>query len=738
MRKERDLHMRMVKRFGLVLMVLALLVSFAGSAMAAATPGYSAPGSSRSVDIVAYYQPREGFKLDSGTALSWDKTESVANNNLQSPVTASLDWGGVLPTDAKSFVRLTQRLEVQASGTPQAFISQDVQFYYANSGNQTDWLELKGIRVFALVSDDVSRDYTGIHGGYNGHGQGDGYKSDDLGAYVYGFTVQLPSEKTSEPRVLTFDSTVGNPTSLLDQVTWTPLNRGVNTFKIIWNNNGNSGSANTGWFNPTEFKIIYYPGERILSQFNAFVVNPNSRYYHKNADGSLPNIFTTIDEVNKTAVINFPTPAWSTTMPQPSNEPALGLSDGFSQVSNNNLNRLLSLANFWDLWDFTDPLTGTQSGKWLRPTVEFQLKDPNALMPPRTASAFFRNDFSFTVSSWYSGWSADGKAHVRASAYDTRFTDYTISFREPYTQRNLKEWVISRKDVNPPRTIVETGPNSAVATGDFINELVPGDLIPLSNDLREAHYSSIVRVERINDTQTYNVVVAAEATELGNRAVTNTTYVLSFGAAPPPESTITPASYTFQTVPGSSAPLAITGSGTTFAVNADYAPGFTTANFTPTVTPAPTLTVSDNGSVAKSYKLTINGVDYTLNFGQTLSNSTSLTQFAIAADGGNRTITAISGGFVATGNYIANLGAAAFVQSAAWNGASVTRATADSNGTTYTVYVTAANGTTAVETLGFAGSDWRGGSSGGGCDAGLGAFGLIVLAGSAMVLRRKK
>ncbi|GHV28010.1 hypothetical protein FACS1894167_04020 [Synergistales bacterium] len=65
------------------------------------------------------------------------------------------------------------------------------------------------------------------------------------------------------------------------------------------------------------------------------------------------------------------------------------------------------------------------------------------------------------------------------------------------------------------------------------------------------------------------------------------------------------------------------------------------------------------------------------------------------------------------------------------NTLSVTVTGEDATVKTYVISFTPASAPTPVDPTG-------GGSSGGGCDAGLGAFGLIILAGSAMVLRKKK
>ncbi|GHV28912.1 hypothetical protein FACS1894167_07150 [Synergistales bacterium] len=296
---------------------------------------------------------------------------------------------------------------------------------------------------------------------------------------------------------------------------------------------------------------------------------------------------------------------------------------------------------------------------------------------------------------------------------------------------------------------------SATVQGPYVPGLADEDFYHNNITVSPDRKSRVVGVGLVNDyTQEKNdgyqyelIMESEEFVLFGNvfsQGVSGTRrYILSFkGTPPPPGDVITPANYQLMLVTGAAAQRLAIVSGTTnkIEVNGEYTANLKGENFIPD---AGVAALTDADVVDKgngTYDVTIGETTYNLSFvKKALSNSTSLTQFAIAAEGGNRTITAIpSGGFVASGNYITDLSDLAFIHSAAWNGASVSRATADSNGTTYTVYVTAEDGTTGTEKLSFANSGWLGGSSGGGCDAGLGAFGLIILAGSAMVLRRKK
>jgi hypothetical protein len=174
--------------------------------------------------------------------------------------------------------------------------------------------------------------------------------------------------------------------------------------------------------------------------------------------------------------------------------------------------------------------------------------------------------------------------------------------------------------------------------------------------------------------------------------------------------------------------------GTGFEATGAYIPGLTAASFTPLADAIIATGDVTAGTVAETYNVTVtaaagNQDTYTLSFAGGYVGPTTPSDLSVAIG----TLTGLHIVQGPDGNWYvvdANLNPVAYSPDATFSfGGQVYSATPGGNGSWivngWTIY--------SADSI-----NRGGGSSGGGCDAGLGALGLMALAGSAIVLRRKK
>jgi hypothetical protein len=289
-----------------------------------------------------------------------------------------------------------------------------------------------------------------------------------------------------------------------------------------------------------------------------------------------------------------------------------------------------------------------------------------------------------------------------------------------------------------------TDPRTALAEGAYVEGLD-------EEDFASDKFGKVTHVELFSSepgAEQYLVTAQSETEGVlaGSSKINSAgelVYILSFGELPPPPppaDVVTPADYEFQAYVGSKPSTIAKVDSTTYkVVDVEYEAGFNPV-FTPLtaeVEEAADIDFTDNGITAKTYTLTITttagAAEYTLTFkdGTPPVVPTNPTDLKVILHPGTAyaDIEYEDGVYFVDADYSAD---AKFY----FNGTVYDAVKNDANktwsvtigGTTYTIWFN-----DSIITPGHGGS-----SSGGGCDAGLGALGLMVLAGSAMVLRRKK
>ncbi|GHV54850.1 hypothetical protein FACS1894216_15700 [Synergistales bacterium] len=355
------------------------------------------------------------------------------------------------------------------------------------------------------------------------------------------------------------------------------------------------------------------------------------------------------------------------------------------------------------------------------------------------------------------------------SAGSTEIGYFGFGIRLASISEKLSDFVISRDDVSTPLKITIDGvytPGSgwdeywsATVQGGYVAGLRNEDFNIAPEFFGQT--ARVVGVQLVNDSVVngnyqYQLTVQSEEyvrfkndftglTNPGGNAPGTRRYILNFKDNTPLTTTVTLDKFRLALNGGSTAALPITlVSGTTYYVDADYKAGLVSADFVPTDADSTAATVdpADNGSTAKTYTVTVTpaggtAVKYTLNFKDTSvgppAGPTNPVDLDVILHPGSTNYADIEYD-VLTGTYHVD---ADYSSDAKFyfNGAEYSATKNDAN-KTWAVTIGGTSYTILFNDSGI--TPPRGGSSGGGCDAGFGALGLMVLAGSAMVLRKKK